>query len=176
MNDLKPSLVGTSFKLRPFIESDRDNFNFVEDEKWKRYLFHQFPNRDAFVDNCLNSKDAIDLVIAGNHHLIGSIHLGLSAPSYIGELACMISPSYWRRGIAFEACQLLLGHAFAKTKLTKAIAHCDARNTGSWRTLEKLGMVGEGLLRKNRLTRENDLVDELVYGLLREEWQNTTIN
>ena len=106
--------------------------------------------------------------------MIGTIPIGLGVPSYVGELACMIAPNYWRLGIAFESCQLLLGHAFVNTKLTKAVAHCDARNTGSWRTLEKLGMTREGILRRNRLTNEGELVDEFVYGLLREEWQGGT--
>jgi ribosomal-protein-alanine N-acetyltransferase len=45
----------------------------------------------------------------------------------------------------------------------------DARNERSHRVLEKLGMTREGLLRKNRLARD-EFVDEVWYGVLRSEW------
>lgn len=105
-----------------------------------------------------------------NDQVIGSVHLGLGAPAYVGELACMIKPRFWGDGIAVEVCSEVLAYAFTSTPLHKAIAHCDARNTGSWKVLEKLGMVREGTLRANRLARDGELVDEYCYGLLKDEW------
>ena len=46
----------------------------------------------------------------------------------------------------------------------------DARNTQWLRVMEKLGMKREGLLRRDRLFR-GELVDEVVCGMLRSEWQ-----
>ena len=48
-------------------------------------------------------------------------------------------------------------------------ARADARNARSIRVMEKLGMKREGLLRNDRLCR-GELIDEVVYGLLRSEW------
>jgi hypothetical protein len=41
--------------------------------------------------------------------------------------------------------------------------------------MQKLGMTREGVLRSNRACR-GDLTDEVVYGLLREEWREPRSN
>ena len=41
----------------------------------------------------------------------------------------------------------------------------DARNLGSLRVMEKLGMVREGVLRQNRLVR-GEFIDEVWCGML----------
>jgi ribosomal-protein-alanine N-acetyltransferase len=46
----------------------------------------------------------------------------------------------------------------------------DARNIGSLRVMEKLGMVREGVLRQNRLVR-GEFIDEVWCGMLRTEWE-----
>ena len=166
------SLRTARFQLRPFCEEDKGHFEFADAESWRRYLFHSFPDRDAFVSNCITSEDGFDLAIVDcDGRVVGSVHLGLNPPSYVGELACMIDPLCWGEGIAFEVCTELLSHAFTSTKLRKAIAHCDSRNSGSWKVLEKLGMVREGTLRANRLAMDGEMVDEYCYGLLKDEWE-----
>jgi L-amino acid N-acyltransferase YncA len=49
-------------------------------------------------------------------------------------------------------------------------ASCDARNAASAGVLEKLGMRREGHLRKSTWAK-GEWTDDLLYGLLREEWQ-----
>ena len=171
------TLTTKRFTLRPFKEQDTQQFEYASDESWRKYLFHTFPDRDQFVANCISSEDGFDLVVVDEEdQIIGSVHLGLGAPSYVGELACMISPDRWGEGVALEVCEALLEHAFVNTKLHKAIAHCEARNTGSWKVLEKLGMAREGTLRENRLARDGNMVDEYCYGLLRADWDASKQN
>jgi ribosomal-protein-alanine N-acetyltransferase len=165
------SLRTSRFVLRPFCRDDKRAFDFVDSYEWRKFLFHAFPDRDQFVENCVSSEDGFDLVIEDNGKVIGSVHLGLGAPSFVGELACMITPDAWGNGIALEVCKALLRHAFADTKLRKAIAHCDSRNQASWKVLEKLGMTREGTLRRQRMTLDGELVDEYFYGILKEEWE-----
>ena len=57
--------------------------------------------------------------------------------------------------------------------LAKVFAGGGALNRRSWRVMEKLGMKREGLLRSHRLIRgeiRGERTDEVVYGVLREEW------
>ncbi len=171
MREDETRLQTARFQLRSFHEEDKHNFEFASDANWRKYLFHSFPGREAFVDNCISSEDGFDLAIVSNEkQVIGSVHLGLGAPSHVGELACMIDPDDWGEGVAYEVCHALLNHAFTSTQLHKAIADCDARNTGSWKVLEKLGMAREGTLRENRLARDGNMVDEYCYGVLKSEW------
>ncbi len=168
---MKP-LQTTRFLLRPFSDEDKNQFEFASDGSFRKYLFHTFPERKAFITNCIDSNEAFDLAVVNTEEkIIGSVHLGLNPQSYVGELACLIDPQHWGEGVAYEVCKALMDHAFTATKLHKAIAHCDARNTGSWKVLEKLGMVREGTLRANRLAIDGLMVDEYCYGLLRQDWQ-----
>lgn len=160
------------FTLRHFVAGDQSALSFIEDPEWGKYLSHSFPSLETFFDNCVASKceEGLDLVIDSDGTAIGSVHLGLGAPSHVGELACLIRRENWGFGVALEVCTTLLDHAFTSTKLIKAVAHCDARNTQSWRVLNRLGMTREGVSRRNRLARDGVLVDEYCYGILKEDW------
>ena len=58
----------------------------------------------------------------------------------------------------------------AYASLNRLRAMADARNLGSLRVMEKLGMVREGVLRQNRLVR-GEFIDEVWCGVLRTEWE-----
>lgn len=68
-----------------------------------------------------------------------------------------------------EAARAVIEWAFQSYDIAKVFARADARNTQSFRVMEKLGMQREGQLRKHRHFR-GEQVDEVVYGVLREEW------
>lgn len=55
-------------------------------------------------------------------------------------------------------------------RLHRVWATCDARNRGSWRVMEKLGMRREGLLKASNLRRDG-WRDTLLYAVLAEEWR-----
>jgi ribosomal-protein-alanine N-acetyltransferase len=57
----------------------------------------------------------------------------------------------------------------ARQQLVRVRAMADVRNVPSQRVMEKIGMTREGTLRQNRTTR-GALIDEVWYGILREEW------
>jgi RimJ/RimL family protein N-acetyltransferase len=48
----------------------------------------------------------------------------------------------------------------------------DARNARSLRVVEKLGMTREGVLRRH-IKRHEVRIDDVYYGVLREEWDAT---
>jgi RimJ/RimL family protein N-acetyltransferase len=54
--------------------------------------------------------------------------------------------------------------------LKRIRAMADARNIGSLRVMEKIGMIREGTLRQNRVTR-GESIDEAWCGILRSEWE-----
>jgi RimJ/RimL family protein N-acetyltransferase len=70
-----------------------------------------------------------------------------------------------------EAARTVMAAAFAAyASLHRIRAMADARNLGSRRVMEKLGMVHEGVLRQNRLVR-GECIDEVWCGVLRPEWE-----
>ncbi len=86
------------------------------------------------------------------------------------EIGFTIALAYQGRGYATEAVSLLIGYLFAGRGKHKITASCDARNTASAALLERLGMRREGHLRESTWA-SGEWTDDLLYGLLRDEWQ-----
>ena len=149
-----------------------EQFSFIDDTSFRKHLFDGFPDRNDYVANNVATdwSEELNYVIDAAGRVVGSVHLGLGAPTHVGELACLVAPDHWNSGVALEACSGMLDHAFAHTRLNKAIARCDEHNRASQRVLQKLGMTREGVLRKQRLNREGQMVDEFCYGLFKDEW------
>jgi len=40
------------FVLRPFRKTDLEAFEFIDSAEWRKYLFHSFPERKEFIENC----------------------------------------------------------------------------------------------------------------------------
>jgi RimJ/RimL family protein N-acetyltransferase len=66
----------------------------------------------------------------------------------------------------------VIDHGFREMGISKVYTRADARNTGSIRGMERLGMQLEGRLRAHRLKRDGTRADEVFYGLLRSQWQS----
>ena len=76
------------------------------------------------------------------------------------------------QGLSAEAASIVIDEAFRRVaKLQKIRAHTGSANRSSMRVLEELGFSHEGTLRKNQFAK-GGLVDEVIYGLLREEWNH----
>jgi RimJ/RimL family protein N-acetyltransferase len=111
---------------------------------------------------------AIELSAEGR--LVGSIALHpADLPNFTMMMGYCLRRDLWGRGLVSEAARALLDAGFGQLGLHRVFATCDARNTGSWRVMEKLGMRREGLLRKDRQIR-GEWRDTFVYAVLAEEW------
>jgi RimJ/RimL family protein N-acetyltransferase len=86
------------------------------------------------------------------------------------EIGFTIAPDYQGRGYATEAVRLLLNYLFTERGKHRITAYCDPRNAASVALLERLGMRREGHLRESTWAK-GQWTDDLVYGLLRDEWR-----
>jgi hypothetical protein len=59
---------------------------------------------------------------------------------------------------------------FETTDVHRVQASTDSRNQACSRMLEKIGMKKEGLLRSNRRTPQGSYIDEIVYAILKSDW------
>ena len=68
------------------------------------------------------------------------------------ELGWIVNRRYWGNGFAFEAASAIVAYFSSHFGITKFVAHCDAENVASYKTMEKLGMQRMGVFpgRKNR--------------------------
>jgi RimJ/RimL family protein N-acetyltransferase len=89
----------------------------------------------------------------------------------LAEIGFTIARAHWNKGYASEAVRSLLNYAFNTFNLHRVSASADPRNAASCRVLEKAGMVKEAHFRKS-LWFKGEWADDLVYALLREDWQS----
>jgi RimJ/RimL family protein N-acetyltransferase len=103
--------------------------------------------------------------------LVGGLSLRcVSAEHRQGELGFVMHPAYHGRGYATEAARPLLGLAFGTFGFHRLAGRLEARNAGSARVLEKLGMRREAHLVENEWVK-GEWQSELVYALLAAEWR-----
>lgn len=167
--------------LREFAEDDFDAIRaYAEDPQVVRYM-DWGPNTPAmtrqFLDERLAAQRvwprlAVDLAIevAVEGRMIGAARLTVGdAANRVGDIGYTLHRAYWGRGLASEAAAALARIGFETLGLHRLWASCDARNLGSQRVLEKLGLRREGELRGNIWARDG-WRDTLIYAALAEEW------
>lgn len=165
--------------LRAFRSTDVDDvFGYAADPEWNMYSSRMrggaYSRADAvaFVaaQMALDPAEQISLAIERHGAVIGSIKVLWLFDHRVAEIGYGVARSAWGQGLATEASQAVFGASFrAFPQLIRFRARCDARNARSIRVMSKLGMTREGFLRSDRMVR-GELVDEVVYGVLRREW------
>jgi [ribosomal protein S5]-alanine N-acetyltransferase len=90
------------------------------------------------------------------------------------EIGYWVSVSWWGRGIATAALSAVTAHAFrSRAELERLYALSFTENPASARVLQKVGYRLEGRLRRSAL-RDGVLVDQLLHGIRREDWELST--
>lgn len=167
--------------LRPFSPADVDDvFEYAQDPEWAEYLPEvpqPYTRRDAeeFIAGQMMAppKKRVSWAILLDGTGIGGIILSVAAQHETGEIDYALARSHWGRGLMPEAVGAVVGWGFRQRGLHKISSHSDIRNRRSWRVLEKLGMVREGVSRSHRKDPRpgHPRIDVVSYGLLREEWE-----
>ena len=78
--------------------------------------------------------------------------------------------AYWQQGYGTEAARAMAQIAFTRLGHHRIWATCDARNHGSYRIMENVGMRREGHLLKDVKARDG-WRDSYLYAILAEEWR-----
>ncbi|WP_269583257.1 GNAT family N-acetyltransferase [Roseibium sp. Sym1] len=107
----------------------------------------------------------------GDGAFVGDVSLRVtSVEARQGTIGFTLNPDHQGRGFATEACRALLRLAFEDLGLHRVFACCDARNIGSWRVMERLGMRREAHFREHALFK-GGWDEEFYYALLEDEWR-----
>lgn len=134
----------------------------------------------AHVRSAVASADArprmhyvLAAVLREAGRVVGSGTLSVRSERFrSGEIAYIVHPDYWGRGLATEIAGLLLRLGFGHLGLHRIVGTCDARNVASARTLQKVGMIHEGRHRHTLLIRDG-WRDSDVYAILEHEWSTS---
>ena len=85
-----------------------------------------------------------------------------------GEVWCKIHSDYWKKGYATESLKAVINFGFGNLKLHRIEAGCAVENIGSFKVLEKAGMVREGRLRQV-LPLKSGWSDNFEYSILESD-------
>jgi ribosomal-protein-alanine N-acetyltransferase len=120
------------------------------------------PERNSYI---------LSLEITETHQFIGLIALYMGKPKYKkGEVWFKMHANHWNKGYTTEALNRILQFAFTELNLHRIEAGCAVGNTASKRVLEKVGMIQEGLLRKN-LPIRGEWVDNFKFAMLDTDFE-----
>ena len=87
--------------------------------------------------------------LKGSNELIGEGVLKITDARHgQGEIGFGIAKQHWNQGYASEIGKALMGHGFKTLNLHRIQSVCSPENKGAIRTLQKLGMGREGLMRE----------------------------
>ena len=176
-----PLVAGDRVHLRAHHDGDLDDLYAVHaDPRVMRYWsFPAWTERaqsQARLADAMAGRDAdrkLCWAIAGrdDDRLIGGVTLfAIDRAQGRAEVGYSLRADHWGRGLASEALQLALDHAFDTLGLRRIEADIDPRNTASCLLAERLGFVREGLLRE-RWRVADELQDSAIYGLLARDWR-----
>ncbi|MCC6238399.1 MAG: GNAT family N-acetyltransferase [Dehalococcoidia bacterium] len=173
-----PVLRTPRLVLRPFAPADLEALHtYRSDPEWGRYLPLPHPYTLAHARTDLAEYVSLD---AATHPFWAIEHQGQVVGNIDAELEAMgraligwgIARPLWRRGLTSEAARAVVAWCFEAWPVRRVYATASARNVGSWRVMEQVGMRREALLRGHREER-GVVADEVVYGILRDEWTPT---
>lgn len=153
--------------------------NYRDDNEFARYLRHipqPFAQADAERFVAINMagswREYPTFAIEHNDKLIGTVILKIDAIAQAAMLGYAISRDQWGKGIAAEAARAVLSSGFESFEISKIWASTDSRHPQSLRVLEKLGMRIAETLFNHHVDRDGQSVDEVVYEILRYEWNS----
>lgn len=180
-NTLKnPFLTGKAIYLRGLEEEDINGnyFQWFNDQQVCQFNSHGlFPNNlkrmKSYLDHIQGSRDILVLGIFDmkNDTHIGNISLqNIDWVSRNAEYAIIIGEkSYWGKGVAKEASDLILTHGFVALNLERIYCGTAEDNIGMQKLARYMGMQEEGVRRK-AFYKNGRFKNLIEYGLLREEY------
>jgi RimJ/RimL family protein N-acetyltransferase len=172
--------------LRPFASDDLGALHAIQsDEGVARWLYNE-PRTLEETRELLSHKVGADalraeggwlsaaVALAATGELVADVSLHWASETHRqGELGFVVHPGHQGNGYATEASRPLLDFAFGPLRLHRVIGRLEARNVGSARVLEKLGMRREAHLVENEWVK-GEWQSELVYAILAREWRDSS--
>lgn len=143
---------------------------------WSYPAWTELAQAEQKVADIQRQRRELDILVwaiadAASDRLIGtSAVFALDLAQGRAEIGYSLHPDWQHRGLATEALRMILRYTFDELQLRRVEADADPRNEPSWRLLEKLGFVREGLLRE-RWNVNNEICDTAFYGLLRQDFR-----
>ena len=122
--------------------------------------------KDLVKSNQGEQPQAYTFVIENDNQFDGLISLNLGRAKYKNaEVWFKLHPNFCSKGFATEALKKIISFGFNTLNLHRIEAGCAIENIGSYKVLEKVGMIREAHTRK-LLPLKSGWADNYVYAIL----------
>ena len=165
--------------LRSWTLEDLDDFyeyakndNVGPNAGWKPHESKE--ESEKILKSFIKNNEVWAIEYKENKKVIGSIGLhkdemrmGIKAKM----LGYVLSKDYWGKGLMTEAAKEVIKYGFEKEELDLISVRHFRFNDRSKRVIEKCGFKYEGTLRKGRKLFNDEVVDLVLYSMLKEEYR-----
>lgn len=165
--------------LRSWTLEDLDDFyeyakndNVGPNAGWKPHESKE--ESEKILKSFIKNNEVWAIEYKENKKVIGSIGLhkdemrmGIKAKM----LGYVLSKDYWGEGLMTEAAKEVIKYGFEKEELDLISVRHFRFNDRSKRVIEKCGFKYEGTLRKGRKLFNDEVVDLVLYSILKEEYR-----
>lgn len=171
-------------ELRPIKSSDKEEF-FKYRSNAKANIYQDWiPKNLEEVEAYIKNKPAIPnqpntwfqfgLIEKSSCKLIGDIgiHFMENNDKQV-EIGYTLNKDFQGKGYATEALKCIINYIFNVLNKHRVFASVDPRNISSIKLLERLGFRKEVHFVKS-ICFKGEWVDDVIYGLLQQEWRNKT--
>jgi RimJ/RimL family protein N-acetyltransferase len=110
------------------------------------------------------------IIEKSTNHIIGDIGIHF-IDKYQSEIGCTLSKDYQSKGFATETLRGVIKHLFNELDKHRVVASIDPMNTNSIKLMERLGFRKEAHFKRSILIN-GEWVDDLIYAILKEEWNH----
>ena len=185
MERLRPvTLEGKLIRLEPLTKWHApDLLKAARDESIWKYMFYgnlaEPQPMNTFISKAISLRDAgTDLPFAVIHKVtdqaIGCTRFrDICLKHFKLEIGgTWYASDYQRSGVNLESKYLLMRHAFETFGILRVQFKTDIRNLRSRQSLEKMGAVPEGILRRSAIMPDGVIRDTLIYSILDTEWDS----
>lgn len=182
---LRPAfpLLTERLLMRPFEDGDLEAMHAMQgDPDVARFLYWEARSLDEVraqierikpMTRIDEESDSLRLaaVRRDTGALVGDYSLRLDSREHRqGEIGFITHPAHQGLGFATEGSLVLLRLGFEELGLHRIFGSCDARNIGSARVMERLGMRREAHFRESEIFK-GEWGDEYIYAMLADEWR-----
>lgn len=178
----KPSMETSEIYLRKLQLSDVDSwYSYLSVPEVVEHTSWNLGSKQDLVDlaKLYNSEDPesqirFSIIDKSSGDLVGTIGFhSVSEAGRSAEIAYDVHPEFWGRGIATQACHLVVEWGFKCRKFTRIQACILPSNKGSENVLHKCGFMLEGIRSSFRKVR-GEPKDFMVYSMtLKQDHDNS---
>ena len=168
-------------EVRKFDINDIENkIKMINDKNNNKYLHYDLPleynNTLNWYKKNMNNNDRLDCTITYKGKFAGLIGLlNIDSKNKKAEYYICIDYNFARRGIAFEASNLLITYAFNELEINKIYLYTEKENIKAQKLFEKIGFKNEGLLIDD-IIYNGKKISRYTYGLCRSNYNGQDTN